>query len=313
VTQTDTRQFPRLTTSAVAVCMLIFVNILLAGKQQEQAVEHLGYVPAFDLWSGKWWGLVTSVFVHEQPMHLLMNLYWVWHLGGAMERTLGELKWLAFLVTSAVVSSAAQLYFGGTGIGFSGVVYAWFGFAWVARRHYPLLDDLLDEQTVKLFFIWLAACFFFDWLGLMAIGNGAHLGGFLFGAGVGAVAVRRWPLQWTVPGLAAVVLLCLLPLFWCPWSASWASAQAASAWNRQDFAAAERWSRAVIRLDGDRAWAWGILAGVYHETGREADYRKALAEMAKLDAEAGREAAEEQPSNGEAGKEGLPPKSGDRH
>jgi GlpG protein len=71
----------------------------------DAALARWGYVSEERIYEGAHWGLLTNAVVHIQPLHLIFNLYWLWILGGAFERTFGPVRMLLFVICSAVVSS----------------------------------------------------------------------------------------------------------------------------------------------------------------------------------------------------------------
>jgi membrane associated rhomboid family serine protease len=278
------------TAAACALCLIVFLGISLQGDgAQWEDVSRWGYLPPGAIWEGAYWSLLSSAFVHVEIWHLAFNVYWLWMLGSALERELGAGRFLAFFVASAFVSSAAQLATGDQGIGMSGVVYAMFGFAWVARERMPAFKEVLSEQTITVFLVWLVGCIAATMLGIIAIGNEAHLGGLTFGAAVAAAFVLRWRLPVMIPALALLLALSCIPLFWCPLSSDWAAHQASRAQERGDLPSAIHWYRQSLRLGGDAAWAWYNLAEVYAYRHDKAQYAEALRQMRKVDEKGARE------------------------
>jgi GlpG protein len=146
---------------------------------------------------GEVWRLVSPVFVHLDPLHLLFNCICVSVLGGQIERAQGSLRllWLAFLF--AVLSNLAQFYLGHPyepqfGLvwwrnphfgGLSGVAYGLFGYVWMKARYEPQLEMRLAPGTVIIMMVWFFACL----TGLLGpIANGAHAAGLALGLLVGA-------------------------------------------------------------------------------------------------------------------------------
>jgi membrane associated rhomboid family serine protease len=292
------------TTVACAICILIFLGITLQGDSAEWAdVARWGYLPPSAIWEGAYWSLLSSVFVHVEVWHLAFNVYWLWILGSALERELGAARYLAFFVAAAFVSSAAQFATGDQGIGLSGVIYAMFGFAWLAREHMPAFKEVLSEQTITVFLVWLVGCIVLTMLGIMSIGNEAHLGGLAFGAAVAAVFVLRWRLPVMVPALALLLALSCVPLFWCPLSSEWTAHQASRSQERGDLASAVHWYQESLRLGGDAAWAWYNLAEVYAYQHDRAQYGEALRQLRKVDEKGAREIEARYGSTGTAKKQ----------
>jgi GlpG protein len=151
-----------------------------------------------DIAHGQLWRLVTPIFIHFDPMHLLFNCYVVFILGGAIERRQGSprLIWLVFV--TAVASNLAQFYLGHPSIsqqhelvwlrspyfgGLSGVGYALFGYLWMKSLLEPELGFHLQTWTVFIMIAWFFACLV-DLIPHVA--NGAHAAGLLIGIVIGA-------------------------------------------------------------------------------------------------------------------------------
>jgi rhomboid protease GluP len=182
----DKPPIPWLTLGWVAICSIIFVGLLL--NPQDGTTESLsqwGYLPGSRIWGGGVWGLITSTFVHLEIWHFGFNVYWLWQLGRRLEDALGWWRYLSFFLLAALLSSAAQLLVSGTtGIGMSGVIYAMFGFMWIARHRFTFFKEILDDRTIAMLLIWLVGGIILTALEVMNIGNAAHITGCLFGVAV---------------------------------------------------------------------------------------------------------------------------------
>lgn len=155
-------------------------------------LSQFGYLPAHAIWDGQYWALITSAFVHIEIWHLALNVYWLWVLGSRLERSIGSMLFLLFFVASAFVSSAFELALSdSTGIGASGVVYAFFGFMWLTRGKYPLFEEVLSSNTIWLFVGWLFVCLALSLAQIWEVGNASHFSGILFGASIAASWVLR--------------------------------------------------------------------------------------------------------------------------
>src|SRR5262245_34414710 len=127
---------PILTWLACAICVIM-------------SLGRWGLYPHGAEWDGKYQALLTSVFVHIEYWHIAGNLFWLWILGGQLEKAIGSLRWLAFFLTAAIVSSSIQLGVSSDrSIGASGVVYAIFGFMWATRNHFDSFKDWIIKPTI---------------------------------------------------------------------------------------------------------------------------------------------------------------------
>lgn len=274
----DSARRPWVVMLAMAACIAVFLG--LAAKNDYQSWETLskfGYLPVTSIWDGAYWGLVTCVFVHFALWHIAFNLYWLWVLGGRLERAIGSLRFLGFFLVAAFVSSSFQLAVSDTtGIGASGVVYAIFGFMGLTRNRYPQFNEVLDERTIQIFIIWLVVCLVATRLKVWEVANAAHFFGLLFGVAVaGTFVVGRRP-RLMAAGLAALVALAIVPLFWCPWSVAWLSHKAYKAHAAEQYAVAvDRYSD-IIRIAPRNAWAYLNRSRAYGSLGQ---WEKAHADL----------------------------------
>lgn len=281
------QRFPILTTVACIVCVVIFLAINMQGSSSSwDDVRRWGMYSDRDIFNGAYWALVTTAFVHVQPIHLLFNLYWLWHLGGAFERQFGPLKWLAFVLAAAWVSSGIELYAGSSGIGMSGVGYALFGFGWMSRRRLPEFARIVNDNTVALFIGWGVLCILTTYLGVMEVANLAHFGGLLFGVVVGFAYVSPGKEGLLFPLVALLTIASAVPLYYNPMSVEWLDKKAAAAYDRKDWREAELYYKKAAERSDEPSWAWKNLAQIYEFTGREQEFQQTIAQLRKIDPEA---------------------------
>ena len=130
------------------------------------------------------WRIVTPIFLHADSLHILMNMWMLFILGGQVERLKGARKYLAIIFATAVISNLFQSlmpdeYGGGPfGRGMSGVVYGVFGYIWM-KVWYDRQDGFqMSDMTI----IFLMGWFFLCMTGMVGnIGNWAHGAGLVSG------------------------------------------------------------------------------------------------------------------------------------
>ena len=146
--------------------------------------------PLKQVFSGQVWRLVTPIFIHMSPLHLLFNMMWMQRLGIAIEFNLGKWRFIGLVLAIAVISNTVQLVYSGPSFGgMSGVVSGLFGFIWVKSRYDPKSSLYIDPNTVMWMMIFLVVCL----TGAFGrIANAAHFGGLFVG-----------------------MLLAILPVLWC--------------------------------------------------------------------------------------------------
>ncbi len=136
--------------------------------------------PFADIAGGQVWRLVTPAFMHGNVLHLLFNLSMSYWIGGMIERQKGSLFMVGFVLLTAISSNAAQAIWMDWWsnrpplfLGFSGVGYALFGYAWIKGTLQPSERIAVEPQTVGAMLMWFALCF----TGLMPVANAAHAAG----------------------------------------------------------------------------------------------------------------------------------------
>lgn len=222
-----------------------------------------------DIWNGGYWSLVTSAFVHFNFFHILFNLYWLWLLGGTMEKAIGSAKFFGFVVVAAFVSSSFQLALSGNaGVGFSGVNYAFFGFMWISRFYFASFRGVLSDGVIKMMFIWLFLCIALDKMNILPVANVAHFTGFIFGCGVGAIFILHYKRDIVIPAFTVFLVLSVVTLFWAPWSMQWSGMKALEAHEAGRYEEALRHYDRLIRWH-DSNWARGNRAILLLEMERE--------------------------------------------
>jgi GlpG protein len=215
------------------------------------------------VWSGAFAVALLTPLAHHDLWHLALNFLWLPAVGPSLERTFGPALFLAFTALAGFVASSAQLAFSSnTGIGFSGVVYAWLGFMWIARRRHPALG-VVNDRVMVMALLWLVGCIVVSRLGMAAIGNAAHAGGLSFGLAVGLALVPgrfRTPARVAAPLL---VVLSALSIVYAPWNAHWLLYRSERARDQKNLAESRRFADRALALaphDVNVVWMHGWLA-----------------------------------------------------
>lgn len=138
--------------------------------------------------AGDVWRLLTPIFLHLSPIHLIANMLWLFQFGSLIEDRKGSAFLLSLVVALGVVSNLAQYavhgpYFGGM----SGVVYGLFGYLWMRGKFNPASGMVQDETTILLMVLWFIVCF----TGMVGpIANTAHASGLLMGMAWGYTSAK---------------------------------------------------------------------------------------------------------------------------
>lgn len=192
-----------LTFALLVVCVAVYVAFNIAENTAPRIAGWVGDTFLFfssDVWGvptaqgpaaglqdihrGEVWRLVTPVFLHANLIHLAFNMWALWILGTAIEYTRSTRTLAALSLVSALVSNLGQyLYmlsfsqFYVPWLGFSGVVYAYFGYLWMKSRFEPEAGVRIHPSSVRVMLLWLVL----GLTGFLNMANGAHIGGLLVG------------------------------------------------------------------------------------------------------------------------------------
>jgi membrane associated rhomboid family serine protease len=269
---------PIMTFALVALCVVVTLANWYSGENHNNPWYVLGHLGSFDapyIWSGHYAPLLTSVFLHLSIFHLLFNMIWLARLGPVMEETMNPLAYSLFIVTSAVIGSAAELAWSGqTGSGMSGVVYAMAGLMWAGRSTIVAWRPVMTRYLLNTFLIWGGFCVIATWTGTLPVANAAHFGGLLYGFAVGFLfySQRKKPLWGVV--LAALVAMTIASVTWMPWSARWTSWKGERAQAKRDYPAAIAWYERSMRQDLNGIFALSRISECWRLMSLDAAARK---------------------------------------
>lgn len=164
---------PKVTRAILIICVGIFASSLLLGS----FTFTYGMIPAA-IAQGEWWRLLTSTVLHGGILHLLFNMYALYWLGPQLERSLGNVRFAALYVLSALGGSIASYWFSDlntVSVGASGAIFGLITATIVIGRE--MRNDV--SQLVVLLGINVVVGFLqpgIDWR--------AHFGGAVIGAAV---------------------------------------------------------------------------------------------------------------------------------
>jgi GlpG protein len=191
-----------LTSALVAICLAVF---LLQQSSWGFALQERLFFASFeihdgevrshglaDILHGEAWRLVTPIFMHGSPLHLLFNLWWLSALGTMIEVRRGTLRLAGLVLISAVVSNLGQFLYMERAdpgrpqlfFGMSGVVYALFGYIWMKGLYEPEQGMIMHPNNVAIMIFWLFLCM----TGAVgSIANAAHVMGLVVGVVLGVL------------------------------------------------------------------------------------------------------------------------------
>jgi membrane associated rhomboid family serine protease len=199
---------------AVVMPVLVGINVIIfvITAIQARSVTNLDSSSLFQEWvlwpiatrNGGWWQLVTSGFLHVNPIHIAMNMIALWVIGKDFERVLGPLRFAVVYLVALFGGSVAVFLFGGVyspEAGASGAVYGLMGGLLVV----VLRLKINPGQVIGLIAINLAISVALPGISLLG-----HLGGLVTGAALTAAIVygpRVRRTAWQAGAAVAVVVV----------------------------------------------------------------------------------------------------------
>jgi rhomboid protease GluP len=164
--------------------------------------------------SGEWWRLLTSVFVHGGLLHIAFNMWCLWNLGQLCESLYGRWTYAAiYLICGVGASLASAAWHPYTpSVGASGAI---FGLAGALIAAFKLGEFSVPRSALSGTLRSLGAFVVYNLIFgaiIPGIDNTAHIGGLSTGLIVGALIAFIAPQQDQAPRRFAVLLVVTLAL-----------------------------------------------------------------------------------------------------
>jgi len=203
-------------------CCLIIINMLaflaayfdagsLSGEEFTLTLLHLGADFNPYTLGGEWYRIFTAMFLHGSVLHLVVNMYGLFSVGGELEPIVGSWKFLVVYIVSGVASSLASLYWGlfTVSVGASGAIFGVFGFLLVMNISDARREGVSMTPVIFNFVLFTAVNLYFTTVFRVDIAG--HIGGLVMGCLLGIVTtVRHTSLRKISVEYAAVPLLILI-------------------------------------------------------------------------------------------------------
>ena len=144
----------------------------------------LGMTGTFAWADGRWWTLLTAIYLHGSLLHILFNVLWIRQLGPAVQELYGPARLVVIFTVGGVAGFALSNLVGiPFTIGASGAIFGLLG-AMVAygRKRGGAFGGLMLRQYGQ----WALVLFIFGFF-MAGVNNFAHAGGFLGGLLAGLV------------------------------------------------------------------------------------------------------------------------------
>jgi len=186
------------TRTVVTVCVALYVlsllidpSGLLRGRDPfsllsptGSALDALGMTGASAWRRGRWWTLLTAIYLHGGALHILFNMLWIRQLGPGVEEIYGPARLTVIFTVAGAAGSLASILWGiSFTIGASGSVFGLLG-ALVAfgRKR----GGTFGRMVLRQYGTWALAMFVLSFF-MPGVNNIGHAGGFVGGFLTGLV------------------------------------------------------------------------------------------------------------------------------
>jgi membrane associated rhomboid family serine protease len=174
----------------IVVNILVFLTSLSDPESYNQLIETYGLVPFHVMRGENLLTLITSMFLHADIIHLALNMLFLLVSGDAVERELGNSRFLAFYLVCGVIAGLFHSYLNSTSaipaIGASGAIFGvlaafaiFFPFRWLLH-----LFGFIPIPLPAILFVFITILIETAYVSsgvVESVAHSAHVGGFLAG------------------------------------------------------------------------------------------------------------------------------------
>lgn len=173
----------------IAINVIVYLVEILRGPGGLSGISPQMYfdfaLNGVEVAGGEWYRLITGGFLHQNILHVLLNMVALYFGGRLVEPAIGTRRFLALYFASLLAGSFGALVVSGSGaytVGASGAIFGVFGAAFVIARGRGLTT--VASELGILIVLNLAFT-----LGYPGVSVGGHFGGLIGGAICGAAIV----------------------------------------------------------------------------------------------------------------------------
>lgn len=202
----------RVTYILIAINILVFALMSMTGGSENSSVLiRFGAMNRGLVINGEWWRVFLPIFIHIGTVHLLMNCYSLYILGGVFENLYGSAKFTIIYLLSGIMGNLFTFAFGSIysiSAGASTSLYGLFGLAIALFVFYQ------KEENIKRFgasFMGIIAINILYSFTNPSIGILGHLGGLVGGFILGGILpIRNRRINAKIKMLMTIIFIALI-------------------------------------------------------------------------------------------------------
>jgi rhomboid protease GluP len=200
------KEYP-LTYTLMAISIVMFILGQLSSSLDMYLYQN-GVLHGYSVvMKGELYRLFTSIFLHADAMHIIMNMVSLYIVGTMVEKLFSKSAYLGIYFASALFGSFASIYMhlGGQAVGASGAIFGLFGalagFAFVHRNTMRNQFISFMKNFGVILLLNLVIGFVFP-----SIDVSAHVGGLVAGMVGGFMIAKSPQYLWVYLGLSLLLL-----------------------------------------------------------------------------------------------------------
>lgn len=178
----------------IGINVLVYLAMVVSGINffQPTPLDVLrwgGSLPALDF-SGDWWRVFTSMFLHFGLIHIALNMVALYMISIYMEPMLGKARWLTGYLCAGLIGGVVSLMLRNNqlvvGAGASGAIFGAYGI-FLALLTTRIIPQHIRGNLLQFVLFFVAYNVFYGFKKGSGIDNGAHLGGLGGGMVIGYI------------------------------------------------------------------------------------------------------------------------------
>ncbi len=181
----------KITYGIIIVCIIIYAAFNMVPENEVESLYQTFGFSGENLYAGKIWTLVTSVFVHGGYLHLFFNMVALFFFGRALEEDMQKDKFFILFIFGGIMGNLVSLLFYPSTeifVGASGAIFTIMGAAMIMKPFelifYPSLVPIPLLFVGIVYALYTVLAVFFG-VGDADVAYSAHLGGLGIGMLVG--------------------------------------------------------------------------------------------------------------------------------
>ncbi|HVR44480.1 MAG TPA: rhomboid family intramembrane serine protease [Thermoanaerobaculia bacterium] len=174
------------------ICVVYVFEVMAGGARNPQVLVAMGAIVPDLFGRGEYWRLVAAMFLHIGLLHLFLNLWALYQLGGVFELLFGSKRFaITYFASGIVASISSATITQGIAAGASGAIFGILGALIVSIRRSPRFRHAAwSRGLIQQLVLWAAINIVIGFT--PGIDNAAHIGGFICGLVLG-LAPHRIP------------------------------------------------------------------------------------------------------------------------